>query len=154
MQGLFDFSEYFLDKDGDKVKVNYLSDTIKEIESFLKCSKAKAVEVLAELKKEYDVYSNNNQIILIQNNKVVYNFEMFGMTFYCGHKYNDCNEWDFRNFVEGKKTKIEKKQTSRRLPKITVTATEKQIKKAQQLYYAKSIGLDITYKDYQRFYLA
>lgn len=48
------------------------------------------------------------------------------------------------------KMKAEKKS---RLKKMEVTCTEIQLKKAKQLYYAHEIGVDVTYKDYQRWHL-
>lgn len=51
-QLLFDFSETLIDPDGDKVKVDLMNDTVKEIQFFLKCTKLKAAETLRELKKK------------------------------------------------------------------------------------------------------
>lgn len=149
-QLFFDFSKTLTDADGDKVIIDTLSDTQKEIQKMLNCSKTKAFEVLADLQKKYDVFSGLNQIVLAHENKVLYNFEKYGETVYNGHKYNATNEWDFKDFVEGKKIKAEKKRFSR---SIKLTCTEKQLKRAAQLQYAHSIGFDIGYNDYKRFYL-
>lgn len=151
MQGYFDFSETLIDADGDKVFVDIMTDPLKVIAMFLKCSKTKAREVYGLLSKEYQLYANPCQIILAQGGKVLYNFEMYGQTYYNGHKYNEVNEWDFRNFVDGKKIRTEKKNSVPK--KIKITCTEMQLKRAAQLYYAHTIGFDINYKDYARFYL-
>lgn len=151
MQGYFDFSETLIDADGDKVFIDIMTDPLKVIAMFLKCSKTKGREVYGLLSKEYQLYANPCQIILAQGGKVLYNFEMYGQTYYNGHKYNEVNEWDFRNFVDGKKIRTEKKNSVPK--KIKITCTEMQLKRAAQLYYAHTIGFDINYKDYARFYL-
>lgn len=139
------------DKDGEKLVFNRFADRIKAIQAFLKCTKKEAQETLEMLKKEYEIYSCSEfQIVLTKDNKIIYNFELCGETWYNGHKYNELNEWAFRKLCEGIKPK------EKRPPKpkqIIVTATEKQIKKAKQLYYAKNIGFNITTKDYQKFHL-
>lgn len=139
------------DKDGDTICVEHYTDKVKAVRTFLGCTKSKAEEILALLEKDYKVYCPNEcQIILAQGKTIAYNFEMYGMTFYHGHKYNTLNDWSFKKFLEGEKPK-EKKPP--RIKKIMVTCTEKQIKRAHQLYYAMTLGFDITHKDYERFYL-
>lgn len=145
-----DFTEVLTDTDGDKVVVDCLSDTVKEIARFLKCTRTKARQVLKELRKKYTVYSNPGQIVLADGEKALHNFEIFGQTFYKGHKYNELNEWDFRRFIDGKKKKTRQTAAVRQL---ALTSTEAQLKRAAQLYYALRIGFDINYKDYRRFYL-
>ena len=148
----FDFTKTLFDADGDTLVVP--TDFKKEItiSSFLHCGKKQALKVLADLEKEYDVYCNWGQIVLAKGDKAIYNFESFGQTWWHGHKYNIVDEWDFRNFVEGKKIKIEKRKSTR-TKDIVLTVTEIQRKRAQQLWYAHTIGFDISYKDYQRFFL-
>ena len=151
----FDFSEVtridLKDKDGDILSFNRYTDKAKTIADFLKSSIKKGEEVLRELEKEYDVYTcKDYQIVLAKDNKIIYNFEIGGETYYNGHKYNELNEWAFRKLVDGIKPK-EKKPP--KLKKVVVTCTERQVLKAKQLYYAKSIGFDITYKDYARWHL-
>ena len=89
------------------------------------------------------------QIVLAKGDKVIYNFEIAGETWYNGHKYNELNEWAFRALCDGIKPK-EKKPP--KLKKIVVMSTERQLKKAKQLFYAKNIGFSITAKDYQRWH--
>lgn len=46
------------------------------------------------------------------------------------------------------------KEAAEKPPKpIKITCTEIQLKRASQLYYARSAGFNIGYADYQRFYL-
>lgn len=151
MQMLFSFTEELIDPDGDKIIVDVTKDKIKVISEMLACSRSKAIETLKLLEEEYQVYVKNNQVILCKDKKVVYNFETYGATWFGGHKYNEVNEWDFRAFVEGKKIRTEKK--SPKIKKIVITCTETQIKRAKQLFYAKSIGFNVGYADYKRFYL-
>lgn len=151
MQQSFLFTEELTDKEGDIIIVDVCKDKIKVIAEMLGCSKTKANETLKLLEKEYEVFVKNNQVILCQNKKVLFNFETFGATWYGGHKYNEVNEWDFRAFCEGKKIKTEKKAPKSK--NIIVTCTETQIKRAKQLYFAKQIGFNVSYKDYKRFYL-
>lgn len=123
-QELFDFSETLTDADGDTVVVSLLSDTVFEITLFLKCSKKKALEVLETLQKDFDVYSNPEQIILAKGNKIIHNFELHGETYFHGHKYNPVNEWDFKQFLQGKKTRNEKRKSAERPPKpLKITCT-------------------------------
>ena len=151
----FDFSEVtridLKDKDGDILSFNRYTDKAKIIAGFLKCSRTKGEEVLRELEKEYDVYTcKDYQIVLAKSERIIYNFEIGGETWYKGHKYNELNEWAFRKLIDGIKPKEKK---APKLKKVVVTCTEKQVLKAKQLYYAKSIGFDITYKDYARWHL-
>ena len=151
---LFDYYIKLKDKDGDKIVVDPLRDTEAEIKEMLNCSSAEAKKTLALLEQEYQVYSKPCQILLCKNEDVIFNFETYGMTWGTEerpHKYNELNEWDFRSFIDGKKLRTEKKTP--KIKKIIVTSTETQIKRAKQLYFAKTIGFNITYKDYQRFYL-
>lgn len=149
----FDFYKTLYDADGDKVIMP--TDFKKEItiSSFLRCGKKQAMKVLADLEKEYDVYCNWGQIVLAKGDKCLFNFEECGQSYgteLCPHKYNTITEWDFRDFVNGKKLKTQKQKRS---PKITITCTEMQLKRAQQLWYAYQLGFDVTWKDYKRFYL-
>lgn len=152
-QGLFEFSETLTDADGDKIVVDLLSDTLEIISLLLKCSRKKSREVLEKLRKDFDVYSNGftTQLILAKDGRIIHNFELYGETRLYGHKYNKVNEWDFRNFLSGKKTKMEKKPA--KVKELKITCTEIQLKRAMQLYYARSVGFDIGYADYKRFYL-
>ena len=152
-QGLLDFSETLTDADGDKIVVDLLSDTLQIISLLLKCSRKKSREVLEKLQKDFDVYSNGftTQLILAKGDRIIHNFELHGETYLYGHKYNKVNEWDFRNFLSGKKTRREKKTA--KVKTLKITCTEIQLKKAKQLYYAHTIGFDIGYADYKRFYL-
>ena len=155
-QGLLDFSDTLTDADGDTIVVDRLSDTVRIISLLLKCSGKKAREVLAKLQKDFDVYSNEwtTQLILAKDGKIIHNFEAHGETSWHGHKYNPVNEWDFRDFVSGKKMRWEKIKAAQKPPKpLKITCTEIQLKRAQQLYYAYKIGCDIGYEDYKRFYL-
>ena len=139
------------DKDGDKIVFNRYADRVSAIRAFLKCSKKEAEKTLEELSREYEVYScKDYQIVLAKGDKVIYNFEIAGETWYNGHKYNELNEWAFRALCDGIKPK-EKKPP--KLKKIVVMSTERQVKKAKQLYYANNIGFSITAKDYQRWHL-
>jgi hypothetical protein len=147
---LFDFSVKLTDKDGDSVTVDGLYNPLNEIERFLSCTKKEAVGVLDRL-KEWDVYAAPCQIILAKNGLIAHNFEVYGQTWWHGHKYNTVNEWDFRSFVENGKTK--KKTAAKPCKGILLTCTERQIRKAMQLDYARRIGFDVTRSDYQRFYL-
>lgn len=146
----FSFSTILYDKDGDKWEIEPQTN-YKTIQFFTGCIKKKALETIANLQKNYDVYTiGHKQIILAQGEKIVYNFEIGGQTTYQGHKWNALGPWDFRHLIENKK--VGKKKPTKIKP-IKLTVTEMQLKRAQQLYYALSIGFDITYKDYQRFYL-
>lgn len=147
---LFDFSVKLTDKDGDSVTVDGLYNPLNEIERFLSCTKTEAETVLARLKKDYDVFAAEGQIILTKGSKVLYNFEECGQTYWHGHKYNTVNEWDFKDFVGKGKVMAVKKLKPK---KLALAVTEKQIKKALQLDYARRIGFDVTRSDYQRFYL-
>lgn len=154
MQLSFSFTEELTDAEGDKIIVDVCKDKIKVVAEMLNCSKTKAGETLKLLEKEYEVFCKNNQVLLCQNKKIIYNFETYGMTFGTKnnpHKYNELNEWDFRSFLEGKKTRAEKKAPKTK--KVLITCTETQIKRAEQLYFAKQIGFNVSYKDYKRFYL-
>lgn len=153
MQALLDFSDTLTDADGDTIVVDRLSDTVRIISLLLKCSRKKSREVLEKLQKDFDVYSNGwtTQLILAKNGKIIHNFEAHGETSWHGHKYNPVNEWDFRNFLSGKKTRKEKLPA--KVKTLKITCTEIQLKKAKQLYYAHTIGFDIGYADYKRFYL-
>lgn len=152
MQSLFE--TFLIDADGDKIKVDEAQSTkeiIDTMSEMLGVSKTKAEKILLELYKDFSVYARQNQIILAKGKEVIYNLETYGMTWYNGHKYNNLNEWDFRAFCEGRKTRTERKKPK---PKaITVTATETQLKRAKQLYFALSVGFNISYKDYQKYYL-
>ena len=148
---LFDNKITLTDSDGDTFQADSFYSAIKEIARFLKCSKTKANDVLQSLRKQYEVYAKPGQILLTQDKRIKYNFEMYGQTWYNGHKYNDLTEWDFKSLVEGKKIKKLKKPAS--VKTIALTCTERQIKKAKQLYYAHTIGFLITYKDYKRWHL-
>ena len=72
----------------------------------------KSREVLEKLSKDFDVYSNGwtTQLILAKDGKIIHNFEAHGETRMYGHKYNPVNEWDFRDFVAGKKNAVGKKE--------------------------------------------
>lgn len=156
MQLLLDFSETLTDADGDTVVVDRLSDTERIISRLLKCSRKKSREVLEKLSKDFDVYSNGftTQLILTKDGRIIHNFEAHGETRLYGHKYNPVNEWDFRDFLAGKKMRWEKRKATERSPKpLKITCTEIQLKRAKQLYYAFSVGFYIGYKDYKRFYL-
>lgn len=155
-QLLLDFSEILTDADGDTVVVDRLSDTEKIISRLLKCSRKKSREVLEKLSKDFDVYSNGftTQLILAKDGRIIHNFEAHGETRMHGHKYNPVNEWDFRDFVAGKKMRWEKRKAAEKPPKpIKITCTEIQLKRAKQLYYALTVGFSIGYKDCKRFYL-
>lgn len=148
---LFNFREVLTDSDGDTVTVDGNYDPLKEIQRFLACTKKEAQTVLQNLKADFEVFAAPCQIILAKGGKVVHNFEMYGQTWWHGHKYNTVNEWDFRSLVENGKTK--KKTAAKPCKGIKLTCTERQIKKAMQLDYARRIGFDVTRSDYQRFYL-
>ena len=155
-QLLLDFSEALTDADGDTIVVDRLSDTEIIISRRLKCSRKKSREVLEKLSKDFDVYSNGwtTQLILAKDGKIIHNFEAHGETRMYGHKYNPVNEWDFRDFVAGKKMRWEKRKAAERPPKpLKITCTEIQLKRARQLYYARSAGFNIGYADYKRYYL-
>ena len=155
-QLLLDFSETLTDADGDTVVVDRLSDTEMIISRLLKCNRKKSREVLEKLSKNFDVYSNGwtTQLILAKDGKIIHNFEAHGETRLYGHKYNPVNEWDFRDFVAGKKMRWEKRKAAEKPPKpIKITCTEIQMKRARQLYYARSAGFNIGYADYKSFYL-
>ena len=155
-QGLLDFSDTLTDADGDTVVVDRLSDTVRIISLLLKCSGKKAREVLAKLRKDFDVYSNGwtTQLILAKDGRIIHNFELHGETWQYGHKYNPVNDWDFRVFVAGKKMRWKKREAVQKPPKpLKITCTEIQLKRAKQLYFAHSVGFDIGYADYKRFYL-
>lgn len=156
MQILLDFSETLTDADGDTVVVDRLSDSARIISRLLKCNGKKSREVLEKLSKDFDVYSNGftTQLILAKNGRIIHNFEAHGETRLYGHKYNPVNEWDFRDFLAGKKMRWEKRKAAQKPPKpIKITCTEIQLKRAKQLYYARSVGFNIAYADYKRFYL-
>ena len=148
------FETFLIDTDGDKIKVDEAQSTkqiIGTMAEMLGTSKTKAEETLKNLQKDFEVYTKTNQVILSQNGKVIYNFETYGQTWYNGHKYNELNEWDFRAFCEGQKVKTEKKKPK---PKtLILTCTESQLKRAKQLYFASSIGFNITQKDYKKYFL-
>lgn len=148
------FETFLIDPDGDKIKVDKTQSTkeiIDTMSEMLGNTKKEAEETLRELQKEYSVYAKKNQIILAKGEKVIYNFETYGQTWYNGHKYNELNEWDFRAFCEGRKIKTEKKKPK---PKtIILTCTESQLKRARQLYFALQIGFNITQKDYKKYFL-
>ena len=151
MQLSFNFETELVDADGDIITVDETRDSLTTVSKMLGVAKGKAKEMLLNLQKDYEVYTKPSQVILAQGGKVIYNFETYGQTWYRGHKYNELNEWDFRAFCEGRKVRTEKKKPK---PKtIIVTATEQQIKRAKQLYFASSIGFNIGWKDYKRFYL-
>ena len=151
---LFDFHKKLIDADGDTVIVDTARPKKeKTIQAMLGCSVREAKAVYNRLKLEYDVYTDYFQVLLTEknSNKILYNFEKYGQTYYHGHKYNIVNEWDFKAFINGGKVKTEKK--ARRKKGLELTCTEMQLKKANQLWYAYSIGFDIGYADYKRFYL-
>ena len=155
-QLLLDFSETLTDADGDTVVVDRLCDTEMIISRLLKCNRKKSREILEKLSKDFDVYSNGwtTQLILAKDGKIIHNFEAHGETRLYGHKYNPVNEWDFRDFVAGKKMRWEKRKAAEKPPKpIKITCTEIQLKRAKQLYYANSAGFNIGYADYKSFYL-
>ena len=155
-QLLLDFSETLTDADGDTVIVDRLSDTEMIISRLLKCNRKKSREILEKLSKDFDVYSNGwtTQLILAKDGKIIHNFEAHGETRLYGHKYNPVNEWDFRDFVAGKKMRWEKRKAAEKPPKpLKITCTEIQLKRARQLYYARSAGFNIGYADYKSFYL-
>lgn len=156
MQLLLDFSETLTDADGDTVVVDRLSDSARIISRLLKCSRKKSREVLEKLSKDFDVYSNGwtTQLILAKDGRIIHNFEAHGETRMYGHKYNPVNKLDFRDFIAGKKMRWEKRKAAERPPKpIKITCTEIQLKRASQLYYARSAGFSVRYADYKRFYL-
>ena len=111
-QLLLDFSETLTDADGDTVVVDRLSDTERIISRLLKCSRKKSREILEKLSKDFDVYSNGwtTQLILAKDGRIIHNFEAHGETRLYGHKYNPVNEWDFRDFIAGKKNAVGKKK--------------------------------------------
>ncbi len=127
MQLLLDFSETLKDADGDTVVVDRLSDTERIISRLLKCSRKKSREVLEKLSKDFDVYSNDwtTQLILAKDGRIIHNFEAHGETWMYGHKYNPVNEWDFKDFIAGKKMRWEKRKAVERPPKsLKITCTE------------------------------
>ena len=149
----FDFTKTLFDADGDTLVMP--TDFKKEItiSSFLRCGKKQALEVLADLEKEYDVYCKWGQIVLAKGDKCLINFEECGQSYgteSCPHKYNLLGVWEFRDFIN--KGKAPKQKVSKP-KKIEIVATEIQLKRAQQLWYAYKLGFDVNYKDYQRFYL-
>lgn len=155
-QLLLDFSETLTDADGDTVVVARLSDTERIISRLLKCSRKKSREVLEKLSKDFEVYSNGwtTQLILAKDGRIIHNFEAYGETRMYGHKYNPVNEWDFKDFIDGKKMRWKKRKAAEKPPKpIKITCTEIQLKRAKQLYYALTVGFRIGYNDYKRFYL-
>lgn len=138
------------DKDGDDVIMSKYTDKAKAVAYFLHCSKTKAVEHLAKLEKQYDVYTCGFwQIVLAKGTECIYNFELNGESFYQGHKYNELGQWAFIHFIEGRK--VEKKKSRKK--DIIIMCTERQLQKAKALMYASKIGFNITYKDYQRWHL-
>ena len=154
-QCLFEFYETLTDADGDTVVVDRLSDTVRIISRLLKCSGKKSREVLEKLSKDFDVYSNGwtTQLILAKDGRIIHNFEAHGETRMYGHKYNPVNEWDFRDFVAGKERRRKRKAAEKPPKPIKITCTEIQLKRARQLYYARSADFNIGYADYKRFYL-
>lgn len=153
-QAEFDFLDTLIDADGDTIAVDRLSDTVLIISRLLKCSRKKSHGILEKLKKDFDVYSNGftTQLILAKDGKIVHNFEANGETYWHGHKYNPVNEWDFKDFIAGKKMRRERRKPAA-VKQLALTCTETQFKRAAQLYYALKIGFDVKYKDYRRFYL-
>ena len=150
MKNLFDYYIKLKDKDGDRIVVDPLRDTEAEIKEMAGCSSAEAKKRLPFWNKEYQVYSKPCQILLCKNEEVIFNFETYGMTWGTEenpHKYNELNEWDFRSF--GREKDPNRKESPENKKRIIVTSTETQIKRAKQLFYAKTIGFNITYKDYQ-----
>ena len=65
------------------------------------------------------MYSNGwtTQLILAKDGRIIHNFEAHGETRMYGHKYNPVNEWDFRDFVAGKKMRWEKRKAAEKPPK-------------------------------------
>ena len=155
IQQTFDFSEVMAvsltDENGKTFPFNRYTSPVPAIASFLKCSNKKAEEILEALKKDYDVYACKDfEIALADGEKLILHFFYGGGIWWQGEWIQSLNEWDFIKLVYGQKVKIKKAPKPK---KITVTATERQIKKAKQLFYAKSIGFEITGKDYQKWHL-
>ena len=153
-QFLLKFTESLIDSDGDEILVDCLSDKIKEISNLMKCSKVEAQKILKRLEKDYQVYAAPFQIILARGGRAIYNFERYGQTYGTKeypHKYNVVDDWDFRKFIMGQKIKTERKK--RAIEPIEIACTEIQLKRAAQLWYAYTIGFDIGYSVYKRFYL-
>ena len=147
---LFDFTEILTDKDGDTVSVDANYNPLKEIQRFMSCTKKEACIILDNLKKDYDVYAGLCRIILTHGKTIEHDFEMYGQTYWHGHKYNTVNDWDFKEFVQKNKLKEKK---SRPPKKLVLTVTEPQAKRARQIAYASMIGFDVDWHDYKRFYL-
>ena len=151
----FDFSDTekieLKDKDGDIIPFNRYSDKTKAICRFLKCNQETTRKVQKELEKDYQIFTCGDwQIVLADNEQIIYNFEIGGESVYLGHKYNELNEFAFRKLVEGIKQKEKKPPKAKT---VIVTATERQLRKAKQLWYAKEIGFNITSKDYMKWHL-
>lgn len=137
--------------DGTVLPFNCYSNPVPCIARFLKCSTKKAALILTDLEKEYDVYTVSNfELALCKDNKAVYHFIYSGTLIYNNHEYQVMNEWSFRSLVEGRKPKQKKPPKPKT---ITLTCTERQLRKAKQLYYAMKIGFNIKAKDYQKWHL-
>jgi len=153
-QQLFDFSDITkieLQSENGVFVFNQFSNPVPAICYLGKIGKKKAEEILLELEKAYKVYSVSYfEIALVKDNQIVQHFTIGGGLWNNGEWVQILNEWDFRKLIAGQKVKTYKAPKPK---KITVTATERQIKKAKQLFYAKSIGFEITGKDYQKWHL-
>ena len=154
-QQAFNFSDItaieLTDENGQKFPFNRYTSPVPAIASFLKCSNKKAVEVLEQLEKDFEVYAcKDNEIAIAEGENIKLHFLYGGGIWWKGEWIQKLTEWDFVKFIAGQKVKTYKAPKPK---KITITATERQIKKAKQLFYAKNIGFEITGKDYQKWHL-
>ena len=139
------------DSNGSVFPFNRYTSPLPAIMTMGKVSKKKATWVLEELEKEYEVYAcRDNELALVKDGVMAYHFLYGGGIWWKGEYIQNLNEWDFRHLIEGQKVKNHKAPKTKL---ITVTATERQIRKAKQLFYARSIGFNIRGKDYQRWHL-
>ena len=130
---------------------NQFSSPVPTICYLGKVGKKKAEQILLGLEKEYKVFSVSYfEIALVKDGQITHHFTIGGGMWNNGQWVQMLNEWDFRKLIAGQKVKTYKAPKPK---KITITATERQIKKAKQLFYAKSIGFEITVKDYQKWHL-
>lgn len=57
----FDNAVTLIDKDGDKFVFNRWADKNKAVMSFLHCTKSRASEVIKDLERDWDIYTDGRQ---------------------------------------------------------------------------------------------